>query len=63
MILSLGLIISCALLITVVLMQNSKGTLQSQTVKQITGFKKANGFVEKATWALAILVMMFTMLN
>jgi preprotein translocase subunit SecG len=63
MILSIGIIISCVLLITAVLMQNSKGGLQSQNIKSIVGVKKSQPLIEKATWALAILVMLFSMLS
>jgi preprotein translocase subunit SecG len=47
MILSIGFILFCILLIGVVLMQTSEGGLRSQTVKQITGIKKAGVFAEK----------------
>ena len=62
MILSLGLIITCTLLIAVVLMQNSQGLVQSKVVKTITGVKGSAVFAEKATWTLAIMVMLFSML-
>ena len=61
--LSIGIIISCVLLIIAVLMQNSKGGLQSQTVKSIVGVKKGTPLIERATWTLALLVMLFAMLN
>lgn len=60
--LSLALILFCSLLITAVLMQNSKGEFQSKMAKQVVSIKKANTFIEKTTWTLAILVMVFTIL-
>jgi protein translocase SecG subunit len=63
MMLSISLILACVLLTAAVLMQNSKGGLQSQTVKSIVGVKKGQPLIEKATWTLAILVMLFAMLN
>ena len=59
MMLSISLLILCSLLIIAVLMQNSKGEFQSQKAKQIVSINKANGFIEKTTWTLALLVMMF----
>jgi len=63
MILTISLIICCTLLISLVLMQNSDGGIRSQTVKSIVGVKKASMFIEKATFTLAILVMLFAMFN
>ncbi|MBL7921247.1 MAG: preprotein translocase subunit SecG [Bacteroidia bacterium] len=60
--LSLALILFCSLLIATVLMQNSKGEFQSKMARQVVSIKKANTFIEKTTWALAILVMVFTIL-
>lgn len=54
---------TCVLLTVAVLMQNSKGGLQSRTVKSIIGVKKGTPLIERATWTLAILVMLFTMLS
>ncbi len=60
--LSLALIVFCSLLIAAVLMQNSKGEFQSKMAKQVVSIKKANTFIEKTTWTLAALVMMFAIL-
>lgn len=60
--LSLGLILFCCLLIAAVLMQNSKGEFQNKTAMQVLSIKKANGFIEKTTWTLAALVMVFAIL-
>lgn len=60
--LSLALILFCSLLIVTVLMQNSKGEFQSKMAKQVVSIKKANTFIEKTTWTLSILVMVFAIL-
>ncbi len=65
MILSIVLIIVCVLLILVVLIQNSKGGgIQSQfsAANQIMGVRRGTDFVEKATWTLAILLLVFSLL-
>ncbi|MBA3679947.1 MAG: preprotein translocase subunit SecG [Bacteroidetes bacterium] len=62
MIVSIALILFCSLLIVAVLMQNSKGEFQSKTAKQVVSIKKANTFIEKTTWTLALLVMIFAIL-
>ena len=65
MILSVILIIICALLILVVLVQNSKGGgIQSQfsAANQIMGVRRGADFIEKATWTLAILLLVFSLL-
>lgn len=60
---TIGLIMACVLLVIAVLMQKSKGGLQSQTVKSIVGVKKGTPLIERATWTLALLVMLFAMFN
>lgn len=65
MILSVILIIICVLLILVVLIQNSKGGgIQSQfsAANQIMGIRRGTDFIEKATWTLAILLLVFSLL-
>jgi preprotein translocase subunit SecG len=60
MIFSILIIIVCVLLILVVLVQNSKGGgIQSQygAATQIMGVKRGTEFIEKATWALAIILI------
>jgi preprotein translocase subunit SecG len=57
MIASILIILICLLLILVVLVQNSKGGgIQSQfgAATQIMGVKQGTEFIEKATWGLAI---------
>lgn len=57
MVVSILIIVVCLLLILVVLVQNSKGGgIQSQfgAATQIMGVKQGTEFIEKATWGLAI---------
>ena len=65
MILSLLTIIVCALLVLVILVQNSKGGgIQSQfgAATQIMGVKRGTEFIEKATWGLAITLIALSIL-
>ena len=65
MILSVLIIIVCALLIVVVLMQNSKGggiSSQFGAATQIMGVRRGADVIEKATWTLAILLLVFSLL-
>lgn len=61
--LSILTIIVCILLIGVILIQNSKGGgIQSQfgAATQIMGVKRGTEFIEKATWGLAIGLIVLT---
>lgn len=65
MILSILVIIVCSLLILVILVQNSKGGgIQSQfgAATQIMGVKRGTEFIEKATWGLAITLILLSVL-
>lgn len=65
MILSIAIIIVCFLLILVVLMQNSKGggiSSQFGAATQIMGVRRGADVIEKATWTLAILLLVFSLL-
>jgi len=58
-------IIVCILLILVILIQNSKGGgIQSQfgAATQIMGVKRGTEFIEKATWGLAITLIILSVL-
>lgn len=58
-------IIVCVLLVLVILVQNSKGGgIQSQfgAATQIMGVKKGTEFIEKATWGLAIALILLSVL-
>ncbi|MEO6305691.1 MAG: preprotein translocase subunit SecG [Bacteroidia bacterium] len=65
MILSILIIVVCILLILVVLVQNSKGGgIQSQfgAATQIMGVKRGTEFIEKATWGLAMVLILLSVL-
>lgn len=65
MIFSILTIIVCVLLVLVILVQNSKGGgIQSQfgAATQIMGVKKGTEFIEKATWGLAIALILLSVL-
>lgn len=64
--LTIGIIIVCALLILVVLIQNSKGggiSSNFSAANQIMGARRGTDFIEKATWTLAILLLVFSLLS
>lgn len=65
MFLSIILIIVCALLILVVLMQNSKGggiSSQFSGANQIMGIRRGADVIEKATWTLAIMLLVLSLI-
>lgn len=65
MLFSILIIIVCFLLVAVVLVQNSKGGgIQSQygAATQIMGVKRGTEFIEKATWGLAIVLILLSVL-
>ena len=57
------IIIICILLVLIVLVQNSKGgglASNFQSSGQVTGVRKTADFLEKATWGLAIALLVFS---
>lgn len=63
MIFSVLTILVCILLVLVILVQNSKGGgIQSQfgAATQIMGVKRGTEFIEKATWGLAIALILLS---
>lgn len=65
-ILTIGLIVISILLILVVLVQNSKGggiSSNFSAANQIMGARRGTDFIEKATWTLAILLLVFSLLS
>lgn len=65
MIFSILIILVCILLVLVILVQNSKGGgIQSQfgAATQIMGVKRGTEFIEKATWGLAITLILLSIL-
>jgi preprotein translocase subunit SecG len=65
MIFSILTILVCVLLVLVILIQNSKGGgIQSQfgAATQIMGVKRGTEFIEKATWGLAMALILLSVL-
>ena len=65
-ILTISIIIVCVLLILVVLVQNSKGggiSSNFAAANQIMGARRGTDFIEKATWTLAILLLVLSLLS
>jgi preprotein translocase subunit SecG len=65
-ILTIAIIIVCVLLILVVLVQNSKGggiSSNFSAANQIMGARRGTDFIEKATWTLAIVLLVFSLLS
>ena len=63
--LTIAIIIVCVLLILVVLVQNSKGggiSSNFSAANQIMGARRGTDFIEKTTWTLAILLLVFSLL-
>jgi preprotein translocase subunit SecG len=61
---SILILITCALLLLVILVQNPKGGGLSSTFgegNQFMGVKKTSDFLEKSTWALALALVAFTL--
>lgn len=64
-VLSVLILIVCALMILVVLVQNSKGgglAANFQSSNQVMGVRKTADFLEKSTWTLAVALVVFSML-
>ncbi|NCU32034.1 MAG: preprotein translocase subunit SecG [Candidatus Moranbacteria bacterium] len=61
---SILIVIACILLILIVLVQNSKGgglASNFSSSNQVMGVKKTADFLEKATWSLAIALVVLTL--
>lgn len=61
---SVLVLITCILLILIVLVQNSKGgglASNFASNNQIMGVRKTTDFLEKATWSLAIALLVLTL--
>ncbi|MCU0422407.1 MAG: preprotein translocase subunit SecG [Bacteroidia bacterium] len=64
LVLSILTVIVCLLLILVVLIQNPKGggiASNFAAPNQIMGVKRSSDFIEKATWGLAIVLIVFSL--
>lgn len=58
------ILITCILLVLIVLVQNAKGGGLSSTFgssNQVMGVRKTTDFLEKATWTLAIILLLLTL--
>jgi len=63
---SILILITCALLLLVILVQNPKGGGLSSTFgegNQFMGVKKTSDFLEKSTWTLALALVALTLLS
>ena len=63
---SILILITCALLLLVILVQNPKGGGLSSTLgdgNQFMGVKKTSDFLEKSTWTLALALVALTLLS
>jgi preprotein translocase subunit SecG len=63
---SVLILIVCVLLILVVLVQNSKGgglASNFSSSNQIMGVRKTADFLEKATWSLAVALLVLSMIS
>ncbi len=62
--LSVLILITCVLLILIVLVQNSKGgglAANFSSSNQVLGARKTTDFLEKATWTLAVALLVFSL--
>jgi preprotein translocase subunit SecG len=65
-IVSIIILIICALLILIVLVQNSKGgglASNFSSSNQYMGVRKTADFLEKSTWILAVLLLVFSLIG
>jgi preprotein translocase subunit SecG len=63
---SVLILITCILLGLIVLVQNSKGgglASNFQSSSQVMGVRQTADFLEKATWTLAIVLLVFSLLS
>ena len=63
---SILILITCALLLLVILVQNPKGGGLSSTFgdgNQFMGVKKTSDFLEKSTWGLALALVALTLMS
>ena len=62
---SILVLMACILLILIVLVQNSKGgglAANFTSSNQVMGVRKTADFLEKATWTLAVCLLLFSLL-
>lgn len=61
---SVLILITCILLVLIVLVQNSKGgglAANFSSSNQVMGVRKTTDFLEKATWTLAVVLLVLTL--
>jgi len=66
LLISVLVLIVCILMILIVLVQNSKGgglAASFQASNQYMGVRKTTDFLEKATWTLAVALMLFSIIG
>ncbi len=62
--LSVLILVTCILLVLIVLVQNAKGgglAANFSSSNQVMGVRKTTDFLEKATWSLAIVLLVLTL--
>jgi preprotein translocase subunit SecG len=63
---SIAIVLVCILLILIVLVQNSKGgglASSFSSSNQVMGVRKTADFLEKATWTLAVALLVLSLLS
>jgi preprotein translocase subunit SecG len=66
LLISVFVLIVCILMILIVLVQNSKGgglAANFQSSNQFMGVRRTTDFLEKATWTLAVALMLFCVIG
>ena len=66
LLISVFVLIVCILMVLIVLVQNSKGgglAANFQSSNQFMGVRRTTDFLEKATWTLAVALMLFCVIG
>jgi len=66
LLISIFVVIVCILMVLIVLVQNSKGgglAANFQSSNQFMGVRRTTDFLEKATWTLAVALMLFSIIG
>jgi len=66
LLISVFVLIVCILMVLIVLVQNSKGgglAANFQSSNQFMGVRRTTDFLEKATWTLAVCLMLFCVIG
>ena len=65
-VISIVILVACVFLVLVVLVQNSKGgglASNFQSQNQYMGVRKTTDFIEKATWTIAIIICVLSLVS